>query len=126
MLNSVAAGRRQAYRILIAQAIVAGLVALVFLVQGHRAALGALLGGGAVVLGSALMAWRAFGGGAAGAGATLLRLVGGLALKWFAIIAALWLALAQLHLPPWSVVAGMGAALVVSIVLGILSNKVVS
>ena len=126
MLNSVAAGRRQAYRVLVAQAIATGLVALVFLVQGHRAALGALLGGSAVVLGSALMAWRALGGGVTGAGATLLRLVGGLALKWLAIIATLWLALAILQLPPLSVVAGMGLALVVSIVLGILSNKVVS
>ena len=112
MLNTVAAGRRQAYRVLVAQAIATGLVALVFLVQGHRAALGALLGGGAVALGSALMAWRAFGGGVTGAGAALFRLFGGLALKWLVIVGALYLALARWELPPLPLLAGLGAALV--------------
>lgn len=113
MLNSVAAGRRQASRVLIAQALVTGLVALVFLVQGPRASLGALMGGGAVALGSALMAWRAFGGGSAiGAGAALFRLLGGLALKWLVIVGALWLALARFELPPVPVLAGLCAALV--------------
>lgn len=112
MLNSVAAGRRQAARVLLAQASATALVALVFLVQGPRAGLGALLGGGAVALGSALMAWRAFGGGVTGAGAALFRLLGGLALKWLVIVGALWLALARLELPPVPVVAGLCAALV--------------
>jgi ATP synthase protein I len=111
VLNSVAAGRRQATRVLVAQAIATGVVALVFLAQEPRAALGALLGGGAVVLGSALMAWRAFGGGVTGAGAALLRVFGGLALKWLVIVAVLYLALARLGLPPLPILAGLGAAL---------------
>lgn len=115
MLNTVAAGRRQAYRVLVAQAIATGLVALVFLAQGHRAALGALLGGGSVALGSALMAWRALGGGVVGAGAALSRLFGGVALKWLVIVGALYLALARWELPPLSVIAGLGAALVATL-----------
>jgi F0F1-type ATP synthase assembly protein I len=112
VLNTLAAGRRQATRVLVAQATVTGVVALVFLVQGHRAALGALLGGGAVALGSALMAWRAFGGGVTGAGTALFRLFGGLALKWLVIVGALYLALARFELPPVPVLAGLCAALV--------------
>lgn len=126
MLNSVAAGRRQAYRVLVAQAIATGLVALVFLAQDSRAAFGALLGGAAVALGSALMAWRAFGGGVTGAGAMLLRIVGGLALKWLVIVGALYLALARLELPPVPLLAGLCAALAASLILAIKSSKVVS
>lgn len=111
MLNSVAAGRRQAYRVVVAQATATGLVALVLLAQGPRAALGALLGGGAVVLGTALMAWRAFGGGVTGAGTALFRVFGGLALKWLVIAGVLYLALARLELPPLPILAGLGAAL---------------
>jgi F0F1-type ATP synthase assembly protein I len=115
VLNTLAAGRRQASRILVAQTMGTGLVALVYLVQGPWAALGALLGGGAVALGSALMAWRAFGGGVAGAGAALFRLLGGLALKWLVIVGALYLALARFELPPLPVIVGLGAALVASL-----------
>lgn len=126
MLNSVAAGRRQATRVLIAQSIATGLAALVFLVHEPRAALGALAGGGAVALGSALMAWRALGGGVTGAGAALLRVVGGLALKWLVIVGALYLALARLGLPPLPVLAGLCAALAAGLILAIKSSKVVS
>jgi small-conductance mechanosensitive channel len=57
------------------------------------------------------MAWRAFGGGVTGAGAALLRVFGGLALKWLVIVAVLYLALARLGLPPLPILAGLGAAL---------------
>jgi ATP synthase protein I len=126
VLNSVAAGRRQAYRVLVAQAIATGLVALVFLAQEPRAALGAMLGGGAVTLGSALMAWRAFGGGVTGAGAALLRVFGGLALKWLVVVGVLYLALARLELPPVPLLAGLCAALATSLILAFKSSKVVS
>jgi F0F1-type ATP synthase assembly protein I len=115
VLNSVAAGRRQALRVLAVQAAATGLVALVFLAQGDRAALGALLGGGAATLGTALMAWRALGGGVVGAGVALARLFGGLALKWLVIVLALYLALARFELPPLPVVSGLGAALVATL-----------
>ena len=112
MLNTLAAGRRQARRVLTAQAVVTAAVALAFLVQGSGSALAALVGGTAVTLGSALMAWRAFGGGIGGAFPVLLRLVGGLALKWLVIVGALYLALARWELPPLPLLAGLGAALV--------------
>lgn len=112
MLNSVAAGRRQARSVVAFQAIVTFAAALVFLVQGTDAALSALMGGGAVTVGSALMAWRAFAGGVSGAGLALMRLFGGLALKWLVIVAALYLALARLALPPLPLLAGLCAALV--------------
>ena len=115
MLNSVAAGRRQARSVVAYQAGVALAAALVFLVQGTDAALAALMGGGSVALGSALMAWRAFAGGVDGAGMALMRLFGGLALKWLVVVAALYLALARLGLPPLPLVAGLCAALVASL-----------
>ena len=112
MLNTLAAGRRQARRVLTAQAVATAGVALAFLIQGPGAALAALTGGAAVTLGSALMAWRTFGGGVGGAGVALLRLFGGLALKWLVIVGALYLALARWELPPLPLLAGLGAALV--------------
>jgi F0F1-type ATP synthase assembly protein I len=115
VLNSVAAGRRQARSLVVAQAAGAFAAALVFLVQGPEAALGALTGGGSVALGSALMARRAFAGGVSGAGPVLMRLFGGLALKWLVIVAALYLALARFELPPLPVIAGLCAALVASL-----------
>jgi ATP synthase protein I len=111
VLNTLAAGRRQALTVLTAQSVATAGVALAFLVQGPGAALAALVGGGAVTLGSALMAWRTFGGGVGGAGVALLRLFGGLALKWLVIVGALYLALARWELPPLPLLAGLGAAL---------------
>ena len=112
MLNTLAAGRRQARRVLTAQAVATLAVALAFLAQGPGAALAALTGGAAVTLGSALMAWRAFGGGVSGAHLALFRLFGGLALKWLVIVGALYLALARWELPPLPLLAGLCAALV--------------
>jgi F0F1-type ATP synthase assembly protein I len=120
VLNSVAAGRRQAQRVLVVQTTATLIAALVFLVPGDRgalsAALGAALGGGAVALGGALMAWRSFSGGVIGAGAALARLFGGLALKWLVVLGALYLALAHLELPPVAVLAGLAVALAASLV----------
>ena len=112
MLNSVAAGRRQALRVVIVQTIATLVVSLAFLAQDERAALGAALGGGAATLGSALMAWRAFGGGVIGARAALARLFGGIALKWLVIVGALYFALVRVELPPLALIAGLCAALV--------------
>ncbi len=109
----MAAGRRQARHTVRLQAAAAMLAALVSgLLQGPQAALAAGIGGGAIALGNALMAWRAFGSGAPGAGLALGRLIGGLALKWLVILAALLIALAGWKLPPVPLLAGLGAALV--------------
>lgn len=115
MLDSAAAGRHLARRIVLLQAIVTGAVAAAFLVAGGRAALGAACGGFAVALGGALMAWRTLGGGVAGAGTALLRLAGGLAMKWAAIVLVLYLALAKWALDPLAVLSGVIAALAVNL-----------
>lgn len=115
MLNSAAAGRRQARQVVVAQSITAALVALAFLVAGVPSALGAGLAGAGVALGSALMAWRSFPGDVIGAGAVLSRLFGGIALKWLVIAGALYLALARFELPPLPVLAGLSAALISSL-----------
>jgi ATP synthase protein I len=117
VLNSVAAGRRQAYRVLTVQAVATGLAALVFLVQGERDALGALSGGGAVTLGTALMAWRMFDGGVRAPGAALARMFGGLVLKWLVIAGVLLGAMIRLELPPVAIVAGLCAALAANLLV---------
>jgi F0F1-type ATP synthase assembly protein I len=111
VLNTVAAGRRLARRLLIVQIGVIGLVALALTAISGRAALGALTGGMAVAIGSALMAWRVFSGPVAGAGVTLMRMAGGLALKWLVIVLMLYLALVPLALEPLAVFGGVLAAL---------------
>jgi len=112
--NSIGASRRSAFRTVIAQATVtlalAGLLGAMF---GTREAWAALAGAGAVTLGSALMAWRAFGGGVNGAGGALMRLLGGMALKWLVVLGALYWALSQARLPPVALLAGLCAALAV-------------
>lgn len=111
MQNSLVVGRRAAYRVVAVQCAAAAVVAAGFLLHSPRAALAAAIGGGAVALGSALMVWRSFGGGLHGGVIALARLFGGLALKWLVIVAALYLALARLGLPPLPLIAGVGAAL---------------
>ena len=115
MLNSLAAGRRQATQQIAAQCAVAALVALAFVVQGFGASLAAAVGGFAVVLGNALMAWRTFAGGVAGPSTALFRLIGGLALKWLVIVLSLYLGLARWGLLPLPLLAGLSATLVASL-----------
>ena len=117
--NPLLAGRRAAFRVVAVQLAVAALVATGFLLQDPRAALSAAVGGGAVALGSALMAWRSFGGGVHGGMIALARLFGGLALKWLVIVAALYIALARLGLPPLPLLAGVGAALAGFVLAGL-------
>ena len=109
--NSLVVGRRAALRVIAVQAAAVALAATGFLLHGPQAALSAAMGGGAVVLGSALMAWRSFAGGPQGGAVALVRLFGGLALKWLVIVAALYIALSRLALPPLPLLAGVGAAL---------------
>lgn len=115
MLNSAAAGRRQARQVVIVQTVTAALVALAFLVDSVASAAGAGLAGVGVAVGSALMAWRSLPDRMLGAGAVLSRLAGGIALKWLVIAGALYLALARFELPPVPVVTGLSAALIASL-----------
>ena len=100
MQNSIAAGRRLAARLVVVQVSVTLLLGLGFLLLGWRDALAALCGGGAVAMGTALLALRSLRPRVVPAGAALLQLVAGVALKWMAFVAIFYLALVPLALPP--------------------------
>ena len=110
MLNSAAAGRRLALRVVAFQAIATLATAAACLTIGPRAALGALAGGGAMTLGSLAAACGAFGGGVAGAAMALGRLLLGTAVKWLVVVAGLYLAMATWRLPAVPVLAGAALA----------------
>lgn len=110
MLNSAAAGRRLALRVVAVQAIATLLTALACLMIGPRAALAALAGGGAMTLGSLGAAWGTFAGGVGGAGIALGRLLLGTALKWLVVAVGLYLAMAVWRLPAVPVLAGAAIA----------------
>ena len=112
MLNSAAAGRRLALRAVAWQLAAVMLVALVFLAQGLSAGLAALLGGLSVVLGSALAANVALGGGVVSARSAFLRLVLGAGLKWTVVITIFAIALGVGRLPPLPMLAGLAVALI--------------
>ena len=110
MLNSAAAGRRLARRAVALQGAVVLATALACLLSGRQAAYGALAGGAAMTLGSAIAAWGAFGGGVEGAGMALGRLLLGTAAKWVVVAVGLYLAIAIWHLPALPVLAGTAMA----------------
>jgi ATP synthase protein I len=114
VFNSPSANRRLAIRTVTVQAAVATAVALGFLAVGRDAALAAALSGGAVVVGSLVLAWRAMFGPPRSGGDVLARLVSGLLLKWFVVIVALYVGLARLGLPPMPLLVGLGLTLAAS------------
>lgn len=107
VLNSLAANRRLAFRVVAIQAAIATLVALAFLTQDASAAVAAAIGGGAMVLGSLILAWWSTKGLAYSAGHALVRLTTGIALKWFVVFSMLYLAFVRLGLPPLPLLAGL-------------------
>ena len=110
MLNSAAAGRRLTLRVVANQAVATLLTAVACLMIGPRDALAALAGGGAMTLGSLVAAWGAFGGGVAGAGAAVGRLLLGTAAKWLVVAMGLYLAMAVWRLPAVPALAGAAMA----------------
>ena len=110
MLNSAAAGRRLTLRVVANQAVATLLTAVACLMIGPRDALAALAGGGAMTLGSLVAAWGAFGGGVAGTGAALGRLLLGTAVKWLVVAMGLYLAMAVWRLPAVPALAGAAMA----------------
>jgi F0F1-type ATP synthase assembly protein I len=112
VLNSAAAGRRLALRAVAYQSAAVVLVALVFLMQGWSAMLAALLGGMGVVLGNALAANIALGGGVVPARSALLRLLLGAGLKWAVAITIFALALGVGRMAPLPLLTGLAAALI--------------
>ena len=112
VLNSAAAGRRLALRAVAYQMAAVVLVALVFLIQGPSALLAVLLGGASVVLGSALAANVALGGGVVTARSAFLRLVLGTGLKWMVVVTVFALASGVGRVAPLPLLAGLAVALI--------------
>ncbi|NYZ63541.1 hypothetical protein [Luteimonas deserti] len=111
MLTSVAAGRRLAQRAIVWQAVAIAVTALAFLAKGAVWALAALVGGAAIAIGGWLSSVVALGGGVNPSGGALARLLAGVALKWVVVLAALWLGVGAMGLPPVPMLAGVVVAL---------------
>lgn len=104
-------GKRLVVRIVLLQAGCAILVASVFLVlKGAHQGLAALVGGLIVAVGTAVMGWRAFKPGVAGAAVLNTAMYAGVALKWMWFAIALYLALARLKLDAAPLLIGMAAS----------------
>ena len=112
MLNSAAAGRRLALRAVAYQMAAVVLVALVFLIQGPSALLAVLLGGASVVLGSALAANVALGGGVVTARSAFMRLLLATVLKWAVVILVFALASGVGRVAPLPLLAGLAVGLI--------------
>lgn len=119
MSASIVAGRQAALRLVAIQSIVVALLVLAYAMMGGlRPALAVAAGGGAVVLGGALLAQLALGGGVSAAGVVLGRLLGGMALKWCVIGVALYLALGPWALPAAPVLSGVVVASLAQVLFG--------
>lgn len=114
MLNSLAAGRHLAKRIVIAQLVVAVIAGLAFSLQGRPAALGAFGGALIVAFATALLAARAF-STLGGAGVTFMRFLVGMILRWIILIGGLALILVQWKLPPLPTLVGLVAGFAVNV-----------
>ena len=114
MYNSLAAGRRLAMQVVVAQTAAAIIVGLSFLVGGAAPALGAFGGGAVMALGTALLALRVFSPPLARGVVTMRRFALGTLLKWVVVLGGLFLILVRLRLPLVPVVVGAGAAMMVN------------
>ena len=120
MDNSLAAGRRLALQVVLAQALVAVIAGLAFLAQGVYAAVAALAGGLLVVAGTGLLALRVFAPALAGPGSMLARFAVGTLLKWIVVIVGFYLILGYWRLPALQALVGLVAAVLVNLfVLGL-------
>lgn len=115
VFNPLAAGPRLVRRTVTRQGIAVAALALALLAKGSAWALGAVAGGGAIIVGGALYGVIALGGGIAPAASALARLVLGLMVKWFVVIAVLYVAMAQVALPRFAIVAGVVVALMAQV-----------
>jgi len=123
MHDPVAVGRRAARRALAIQALVAMLVALAFGLQGAAHAVAAAVGGGAMILGNALAAGTALGGGIQPARAAFARLVLGTLAKWAVVMGVLVCAFGVWRLPPLPTLVGVMAG-VLAYLLGLNFGRV--
>jgi F0F1-type ATP synthase assembly protein I len=103
--------RRLVVRVVLLQAGCAIAVASLFLAfRGESAGLAALAGGLIVAAGSAVFGWRLFAPGIAGAARVATAMYSAVALKWFWLGLALYVALAHLKLEAPPLLIGMVAA----------------
>lgn len=116
MYDPVAMGRRSALRAVAIEAIVAGLVALAFVMQGLQHVLAAAVGGGAMLLGNALAASLALGGGVQPARAAFARLLAGVMGKWVLVMGVLAVSFGVWRLPPLPTLAGVAAGMLAYLV----------
>lgn len=114
MDNSLAAGRRLAIQVVLAQMAAAIIVGLLFLVRGEGAALGAFGGGAVVAAGTAMLGLRVFRPPLARGAITLRRFALGTLLKWLVVLGGLFLVLVRLALPLGPVLVGAAAAMAVN------------
>ncbi|MET0331849.1 MAG: hypothetical protein ABW154_10515 [Dyella sp.] len=114
MLNSIASGRRLAWRIALLQLGVAASLGLVFMLRGYHDALAASAGAGVVALGTVLMSLRTF-ASLAGPATTMLRLLSGVILKWVAVLGGMVVILGQFKLPPLAALTGLVVAYAVNL-----------
>jgi ATP synthase protein I len=112
VLNSVAAGRSAALRAVAYQEAAVVVVASVFLLMGAPASLAALLGGSSVVLGTALAAMIALGGGVVTARSAFSRLMLATGLKWLVVITIFAIASGVWRMAPLPLLAGLAVALI--------------
>jgi F0F1-type ATP synthase assembly protein I len=104
-------GKRLVLRVVLLQAGCATLTASVFLVlRGASAGLAALVGGMIVAAGSAVLGWRMFKPGIAGAATLTTAMFAGAALKWMWFAIALYIAFARLKLEVAPLLIGMAVA----------------
>ena len=112
MLNSAAVGRRLALRAVAYQLAAVLLVAAVFLLQGWPASIAVLAGGLGLVMGNALAANIALGGGVVPARVAFVRLAVGTGLKWLVVVTIFAIASGVGRLPPLPMLAGLAVALI--------------
>jgi len=112
MQNSIAAGRRLAFRVVCVQLGFAVLVATGFLLDGARAGMAALCGGCVVAVATGVLAMRLFASGPTSGAKVFGRLIVGNLLKWSVIALGLYLTMVKAGLPGLPVMCGVIAALV--------------
>lgn len=114
MDNSLAAGRRLASHLVLAQAAAAAITGLLFLVDGKTPAMAAFAGGLVVAVGNALLALRVFRPQLARGSIAMRRFALGTLLKWLVVLGGLILILVRMRWPLLPTLAGAGAATLVN------------
>ncbi len=115
MNNSLAAGRRLAFQVVLAQVAAAIIAGALFLWGGTASAAAALGGGMVVAIGTALLALRVFRPSLASGVVTMRRFALGTLLKWLVVLGGMFLILVRLRLPLVPALVGLGAAMLVNV-----------